>query len=72
MKNMDQWKGVNWKCILYQPHKRQLSIMAEAEGRGCDLMDEANSPSGNSDDVKFKDPLLTGLDRDSDDDGVSG
>ena len=46
--------------------------MAEAEGRGCDLMDEANSPSGNSDDVKFKDPLLTGLDRDSDDDGVSG
>lgn len=47
--------------------------MAEAEGRGCDLMDEVNSPSGNSDDVvKFKDPLLTGLDRDSDDDGVSG
>lgn len=46
--------------------------MAESEGRGCDLMDEVNSPSANSDDVvKFKDPLLTGLDRDSDDDGVS-
>ncbi|KAK7101066.1 sorting nexin-30-like [Littorina saxatilis] len=45
--------------------------MADAEGRGCDSTDQVNSSSGNSDDVvKFKDPLLTGLDRDSDDDGM--
>ncbi|KAK7492932.1 hypothetical protein BaRGS_00015879 [Batillaria attramentaria] len=45
--------------------------MAEAEGRGYDQAEETTSPSANSDDVvKFKDPLLTGLDRDSDDDGM--
>ncbi|PVD23207.1 hypothetical protein C0Q70_16470 [Pomacea canaliculata] len=43
-----------------------------AEGSGFDEMEEIlNSPSAHSDDnVKFKDPLLTGLDRDSDDDGM--
>ena len=44
-----------------------------AEGRHCDILEDVKSSSGNSEDaVQFKDPLLTGLDRESDeDDGVS-
>lgn len=42
-------------------------IMAESEGRGCDQKQEMGSPSAQSgENIKFKDPLLTGLDRDSD------
>ena len=44
--------------------------MAESEG-SVDLKEEENNSSTPSEDVvKFKDPLLTGLDRESDDDGV--
>ncbi|XP_041359259.1 sorting nexin-30-like [Gigantopelta aegis] len=44
--------------------------MAESEG-STDLKEEENNSSTPSEDiVKFKDPLLTGLDRESDDDGM--
>jgi hypothetical protein len=57
------------KLDLFLTSQATVSIMAE--DRNGDPLRES-SPAGNLDDaVKFKDPLLTGLDRESDDDGVS-
>lgn len=44
--------------------------MADSGG-SIDLKEEENNSSTQSEDnVKFRDPLLTGLEKDSDDDGV--
>lgn len=47
--------------------------MAASEGivSGVKSQENVSSKSSADEKIKFKDPLLTGLDKDSDDDGVS-